>query len=434
MNLSTSKVSIFLEITIFTALIVYLYINQYNIPVYDEWELSTLVKQYYDGTLTLETLMTPHNECRMLYPHIINLIIILLTKWQTFYLVTFNMLLLLGFYWLFKKKVSNLLNTPSNFINQVLFLMGFIIIFSLKNYEGIISGFILCHYLMIVCTFLSFIFLKTITWRNIFISCLLAHIATLSYATGFLTWMCLILLILLNNINTRVKIGYISFVSLSLVIQILFYFHNYHSYSTISERTYNLLKIIPFSLSFLSVNLAVAALKSSILTVIQLMSIISAFYWIFRFDKAKLTQWMPFFMFAFFGILTGLMTAYGRASEGVEASLARRYCTLSLPFTLMFFVSIMINLNYLNRWKSAISLRYYPLSSIPIVCSLFYFIQIQNKYLKVSDKRNQDTIIAKQHILMSDFEHPSVKENIFPFPEKLAEKVAIMKKYKMGIF
>jgi hypothetical protein len=312
--------------------------------------------------------------------------------------------------------------------------MGFFIIFSFKNYEGIISGFILCHYMMIFCTFLSFIVLSKITWRNIIISCLLAHIATLSYATGFLTWICLILLILLNNINTRAKIGYIVFVSLCLVIQILFYFHDYHSTSPLKERTFNILTLIPFSLSFLSVNLAVNPLKSIVLSLIQLTSIISAFYWIYRFDKAKLTQWMPFFMFAVFGILTSLMTAYGRASEGIELSLARRYCILSSPFTLMFFVSVMVNLNYLSRWKSVVQLRLYTFRAIPISACFFYLIYIQNQYLKIANKRNQDTVIAKQLILISDFQHPTVKENIYPFPERLEGKVEIMKKYKLGMF
>jgi hypothetical protein len=434
MSLTTTKILSLLEITIFTALLVYLFVNQYNIPVYDEWELSTLVKHYYEGTLTLELLTDPHNECRMSYPQAIDLILILVTKWQTVYLVTFNMLLLFGFYLLFKKKVISLLNAPSNFINGILFLMCLIIIFSFKNYESTIMGFALNYYLSVVATFGALIILQKITWKNIIISCFLAHVATLSYASGLLTWVCIIGLILFSSNPFTKKIPFIAFVILCLIVQVFFYFNNYHSNSPITARTFNILTLIPFSLSFLSVNLAVNPLKSILLSIVQLTSIISAFYWIFRFDKAKLTQWMPLFMFAVFGILTSMMTAYGRASEGVELSLARRYCTLSLPFTLMFFVSVMINLNHLNRWKSVISLRFYALLSIPIAGSFFYLIHIQNQYLKIADKRNQDTIIAKEHILMSDFQHPTIKENIYPFPERLEEKVEIMKKYKLGVF
>ncbi len=261
MKLINSSIFTVLEITIFASLISYLFVNQLNIPTIDEWELAGFVKHYYEGTLSISVLNAPHNECRMLYPHLINLFIIVISKWQSFYLVSFNMALLFGFYLIFKRNVFSFLNSKST-INHIILGMCMVMIFSFKNYEGIISGFILCHYLMIFATFLSLIILQKITWKNVLISCLLAHIATLSYATGFLTWVCILAIIILNSLEIKNKIGFILFVSLCMLVQVFFYFSDYHSTSVLTERTLNPLKIVPYCLSFLFLDLERHSSKS----------------------------------------------------------------------------------------------------------------------------------------------------------------------------
>ena len=305
-------------------------------------------------------------------------------------------------------------------------------IFSFKNYEGIISGFILCHYLMIFTTFLSFIILQKITWRNLIISCLLAHIATLSYATGFPTWICIMAIIILNSIEKGTKIRFILFVLLCMVVQLYFYFNNYHSTSGLTERTLNLFKIIPYSLSFLSNNITSTSIRSIILTIGQLISIIGAIYLIYKFDKEKIKRLIPYLMFGLFGILISLMTAYGRASEGIEQSLAKRYCVLSLPFTLLFFVSILIHYEYFNRWSS---IKY--IKNIFLIFILFLFLYLiftQGKYIKLASEKNQDILATKELVLNANYSNSKVKDLIYPYPEKLKIHVEILKKYRFSLY
>lgn len=431
MKLVTSSIFTALEIILFASLILYLFINKLNIPTIDEWELAGFVEHYYQQTLSLSVLNAPHNECRMLYPHLINLFIILISKWQSFYLVSFNMILLFVFYLIFKINLRSIIISKST-ISSVILLMSMIMIFSFKNYEGIISGFILCHYLMIFTTFLSFIILQKITWRNLIISCLLAHIATLSYATGFPTWICIMAIIILNSIEKGTKIRFILFVLLCMVVQLYFYFNNYHSTSGLTERTLNLFKIIPYSLSFLSNNITSTSIRSIILTIGQLISIIGAIYLIYKFDKEKIKRLIPYLMFGLFGILISLMTAYGRASEGIEQSLAKRYCVLSLPFTLLFFVSILINYEYFNRWSS---IKY--IKNIFLIFILFLFLYLiftQGKYIKLASEKNQDILVAKQLVLNADYSNSMVKTLIYPYPEKLKIHVEILKKYRFSLY
>lgn len=431
MKFLSSSIFTILEITIFASLISYLFVNQLNIPTIDEWELAGFVKHYYEGTLSISVLNAPHNECRMLYPHLVNLFIIVISKWQSFYLVSFNMALLFGFYLVFKRNISSVFDSKS-IINHLILVMGMVMIFSFKNYEGIISGFILCHYLMIFATFLSLIILQKITWKNVLISCLLAHIATLSYATGFLTWVCILAIIILNSLEIKNKIGFVLFVSFCMMVQVFFYFSNYHSTSVLTERTLNPLKIVPYCLSFLSNNLTSNSTLGIIFTIGQLVSIFGATYLIYKFDREKLKRLIPYLIFGLFGVLISLMTAYGRASEGVEQSLAKRYCILSLPFTLLFFVSILIHFEYLSRWNSLKLVKNAFLLSVLAFFS--YLVFTQGRYIKLANEKNTDILAAKELILQSDYSNIMVKNFIYPYPDRLKNHVEILNKYRFSLY
>lgn len=431
MKLITSSIFTVLEFILFASLILYLFINKLNIPTIDEWELAGFVEHYYQGTLSLSVLNDPHNECRMLYPHLINLFIILITKWQSFYLISFNMILLFGFYQIFKINIRRIIVTKSTISNIVL-LMCMIMIFSFKNYESIIMGFSLNYSLSVIATFGALIVLQKITWRNLIVSCLLTHIATLSYATGFLTWICIIAIIILNSTEKGNKIRFIVFVLLCMSVQLYFYFNNYHSTSGLTERTLNPFKIIPYSLSFLSNNITSNSIRSIILTIGQLISVIGATFLIYKFDKEKTKRLIPYLIFGLFGILTSLMTAYGRASEGIEQSLAKRYCALSLPFTLLSFVSILIHYEHFNRWNST---KYVKNIFLVLILFLFsYLIFTQGRYIKLANEKNQDILATKELVLNANYSNSKVKDLIYPYPEKLKIHVEILKKHRFSLY
>ena len=168
------------------------------------------------------------------------------------------------------------------------------------------------------------------------------------------------------------------------------------------------------------------------LTIGQLISIIGAMYLIYKFDEKKIKHLIPYLMFGLFGILISLMTAYGRASEGIEQSLAKRYCILSLPFTLLFFVSILIHYAYFNRWSN---LKY--VKNIFLVFILFFFsylIFTQGRYIKLASQKNQDILVAKELVLNADYSNNMVKNLIYPYPEKLKIHVEILKKYRFSLY
>jgi hypothetical protein len=428
MKLTCPKIFGIIEICFFALLILYLFINQYNIPIFDEWELVYLVQHYYSGTLNISVLNAPHNECRMLYPHLLNLVVILITKWQSFYLVLFNTVLLFGFYIVFKKYVKNILISKPSIWSNCVFLLGLFLLFSFKSYESIIMGFALNYYLSVVATFGSFIVLQTLSKRNIAFSCLLAHIATLSYITGFLSWICIILIILFNDVERKAKIRYILFVLFCLFIQLYLYFHQYQPTNIPSIRTFNPLKIIGYSLGFLSNNYTSRIELSIVFSVFQSLSISTAFYLLYRLNKEKFTKSIPLIIFALFGILTSIVTGYGRAADGIAQSLSRRYCTLSLPFTLVFLVSIIIHLEYSKYWQITKIIK--PL----VILFGIYFLFYQIRYIYLTEERNREVSVAESKILQSDFLHYTIKKSVYPYPEYLESKVIILKKHSLSLY
>jgi hypothetical protein len=426
------------ECGLFICLIVFLYNNIQNIPIFDEWELAHLVEKYYTHTLNWQDLIVPHNECRMFYPHLINLGLILLTDWTVFYVILFNMVLMFCFYLVFKNKVKSLISLDSNLSNSLLFLIALIMIFSFKSYENIIMSFALVHYLSVSSTFFAIISLQKMSWKNILMACIFAHIATLSYATGFLTWVCVIIIITYHFIKTYLErneithlFTYLLPVIVFFLIHVFFYFHGYVANAEITKRTLSLFEIIPYCLVFLSNNFTSTVSIAITLSIIQLFSMALAAYNLFVHDKKELKNMFPLAIFGLYGILSSAMVAYGRASEGIEQALSKRYCTLSLPFVLIFIVSVMINLKYTKVKSKQVSLR----QNFAITFVFFiYIILYQYRAMNFAINRNKEIIVAQAAILNSDYLNPLVKTNIYPNPEHLYPKVLILKKYKMAMF
>ena len=64
-----------------------------DVPYHDQWDLLPLLDAYYQGTLTLNDLLKPHNGHILLLPKIIMLLLAISTHWNTFAEVLCSLLL-----------------------------------------------------------------------------------------------------------------------------------------------------------------------------------------------------------------------------------------------------------------------------------------------------------------------------------------------------
>lgn len=417
----------------FMGLIIYIFLNVPNIPTADEWDLSYFVERFYENKLTISDLMIPHNECRMPYPHIINLCILLLTKWNSFTMISFNMLLLLVFYFTLKKYAFEVIKPQNVHVFGIGFILIFLVIYSLKQYENIVLSFDINYYLSVIAGLWSLISLREITWKNITISMIWAHVAMYSYASGIAIWPFIVLLIwVISEENLSTKVIYSLVVISVFAVNVLVYFYNYHpAANPEAEKSINPIEIIPYALAFLSNNFVTTGFTAIPLTLIQFVSIAFAVWSMFKVNRKKALALAPLLAYGFWTISVALIVAHGRARNpiGILHALSPRYCTLSFPFTICFIISLMINIEFLRN-KKVIG-KLFPFSIYAIV-SLFIFQQF--RYLSLANERNRNIEEALKEVQKSDYSAPIVKLMLYPNPEQLSHKIEIMRKYNLSFY
>ena len=307
----------------FTGLLIYVFNNVPNIPTADEWDLSYFVERFYENKLTISDLMIPHNECRMPYPHIINLCILFMTRWHSFTLISFNLILLLVFYFTLRGYTYKAINPQKTQVFGVGFILVFLVIYSLKQYENIVLSFDLNYYLSVISAFWSLISLRKITWKNIIISMIWAHIATYSYASGITVWPLIICLVwLLGNDSLQNKILYTLTVSVVFALNLVLYVNDYHpASSTVITKSTNPVELVPYALAFLSNNFTTSSKTAIILTLVQFVSIGLSMLVLLKNDKVKFFNAVPIYAYGFWAVIVGFMVAH----EEPHLELLRHY-------------------------------------------------------------------------------------------------------------
>ncbi|NBB27605.1 hypothetical protein [Cellulophaga sp. BC115SP] len=418
----------------FIGLLLYVFANVPNIPTADEWDLSYFVERFYENKLTMSDLMIPHNECRMPYPHIINLIILFITRWHSFTLISFNLVLLFVFYFTLREYTYESLK-PKN-INSfgAGFLFILLVIFSFKQYENIVLSFDLNYYLSVIAGLFSFISLKKISWKSVIISIVWAHISMYSYASGFAIWPFLILLVwLISDENYKAKMYYSTMIMLFFMLNIGLYFYEYHPLSSKTiEKSVNPMELVPYAFAFLSNNFTTSSNTAILLSILQLVSIGISIGLLLKNNKAKLLNMAPIFLYGFWAMAVGFMVAHGRASLGITQALSPRYCTLSFPFTIVSILSLVINIDNIGYLTSNKIIQKYI--SVPLYMFLVLFGMYQVKFISLANQRNSKLEDALACIKASNFESPVVKEMLYPNSELLRQKVELMKKYHLSMY
>lgn len=418
----------------FTGLLIYVFNNVPNIPTADEWDLSYFVERFYENKLTISDLMIPHNECRMPYPHIINLCILFMTRWHSFTLISFNLILLLVFYFTLRGYTYKAINPQKTQVFGVGFILVFLVIYSLKQYENIVLSFDLNYYLSVISAFWSLISLRKITWKNIIISMIWAHIATYSYASGITVWPLIICLVwLLGNDSLQNKILYTLTVSVVFALNLVLYFNDYHpASSTVITKSTNPVELVPYALAFLSNNFTTSSKTAIILTLVQFVSIGLSMLVLLKNDKVKFFNAVPIYAYGFWAVIVGFMVAHGRASLGITQALSPRYCTLSFPFTILFVISLIINIENISSMTKIKLFQKLSPTFLYLIVAFFSFYQV--KFVEMANQRNQKLEKALAYIRASNFEAPEVKEMLYPDAEQLKHKVEIMKKYNLSLY
>jgi hypothetical protein len=212
------------------AALAFLYVREFgvNVPYWDDWRVVPLLDKLATGTLKMSDLWPQHNEHRIFFPLIAQLLLGSLTKFNTvaemyltggFFLVTLIVLLLA-----FKDSVKTTL---------CLFIPISFLMFSTRQHENMLWGFqisfaIACAFAVLTLYFLyvsaGYKRFRGVTFLSALVS---ATVASFSAAQGLLVWPAGLLQLFVSPMERSAKKVMIGVWSLTGLGEWIFYFVGY---------------------------------------------------------------------------------------------------------------------------------------------------------------------------------------------------------------
>jgi len=118
-------------------------------PWTDEWALVSLAEKASLGTLTWQDLWASYNNHRLLFPYLIMLPTILLTHWNSAYLVAFNIAISVAIFAMLLRMMSRSLRALGYPFSYIQVLVVALIVFSLNQSFNWLTGWEIQHYLAV---------------------------------------------------------------------------------------------------------------------------------------------------------------------------------------------------------------------------------------------------------------------------------------------
>ena len=172
------------------ALLYYIRLFGVNVVFWDEWEVVPLIQKTTSGSLNIADLFAQHNEFRPFFPRLLMLVLDTFTHFNTvaemmvswFFLCLTGLLIFLSY--------RRVLRDNSSRLSLLWFLPISLLLFSFRQYEGILFGFNLLIYASIFGSVAAFYFLESSRKLDLrfTLACLCGILASFSWSTGLLVW------------------------------------------------------------------------------------------------------------------------------------------------------------------------------------------------------------------------------------------------------
>jgi hypothetical protein len=161
-----------------------------DLPWMDEWELVPLVERSYEGTLSLRDLWMAHNEHRFLFPRLILLALVRLTRWNVYYEVAANVVLACAVAALLVRQARLTARPFARWGASWLVPAVSVLVFSLAQWENWIWGWQVAIWLNVLAVVGGVILLtqeRSFGWR-LGLAVLCGIVAQYSFANGIGYW------------------------------------------------------------------------------------------------------------------------------------------------------------------------------------------------------------------------------------------------------
>ncbi|MFN6539000.1 MAG: hypothetical protein RM021_021960 [Nostoc sp. EkiNYC01] len=399
-----------------------------NVPYMDQWAIAPLFEKLHNGSLDFSDLIAQHNESRKFFPRLIFIGLGCITGWDVRYemLIIFLLACIVSFN-LYR---LNSLTIQGTFIKR-LFIAAItnLLIFAPIQWENWLWGIQIVVFIPIVCitTCLLIAYSQLSSKYKFFIFVCLCTMSTFSYANGLLSWVVVFPVILIKfQDEFSKKKWFILGWAFCFITNAVAYFYNYKKPSyhpRFSEGLVHPLRAINYLLSFLGAPLGLGShetslLVSSIIGLALILIFLTSCIYVLRYinDLALLHNIVAWLTIAMYSLISALITTSGRVGFGVEQSLASRYTTFSVYFTISLIYIVVIIYDdikkkyFLNNYTK---LSYSSMSFVTGVILVLYLLTSIQAIFTMNNVR-KDRLVGKSCLEFI---------NILPLKDCLEQKV-----------
>lgn len=419
----------------------YIYLFGVNVPHWDDWGTVGLFRHMYLGNLSFNQLWGQENENRLLFPHLVSLLILYVTHYNlkvVMYISAVFLTLSCYLLFLFYKKY-----VPAN-------LWWFIpvpyIIFGLIDTESILWG-VQLGWFMVLFFFLLSIYLLCSSDKNryYFILSLSAGlIASYSSIQGLIVWpVGFLYLLILQRVGERDLLLSMKYLIIWLGIGFaatILYFKDFNFNSNGNPGGYKSTLYI-FHHPIIGLRYFLTSLGSIMpkyhifFGIIILLYAVAALY-ILLHKKQYKTRDIIFVSFIIFGLIFDLFITIGRSSFGVFQAHSSRYTI----YNLLLFIGIY--LFFLQRFKKGYKNFYFIgfLIILFLICiqvpyslkyGFFHGSITRNHRLKAANVLAAATILPPNNAILVNQMHKYIYPAIH---KRIINMINFLKHYKLSIF
>lgn len=399
-----------------------------DVPVWEHWLMVPIFEKYYSNSLSISDFFEQYNGHRPLFPRIIILYLAVISKWNIFFELAFNLLLGLGIFIFVVHKAKKTFETLNT--NNFLFALISLLIFSPSQWENWLFGWQIGLFLNVLVFIIGIILLDSpvFFWYRYLASIICGIIATYSFANGLLFWpigMIVLIITLERQLKLRIILGW-GFISFLMVAS---YFYGYRESSNTISLWYSLthpLEYFKYIMAFLGSPVAGFWKYFSIFlgfVGICLFLIIGVLWLRFKFN-----EFIFWFAIGMYSISSALISGAGRIELGYGQALSSRYITISTLLWLSLLVLTYVIIS--NKFHHRFLIRKIFIGSL---FSLFVLILISFGIGTTNFKHRHDFLLPAREELscgVNDF----LLERLLPSTDYVKRCVPILEKYRLSVF
>lgn len=358
-----------------------------NVPFFDQYELIPLFQKIHNGTLSFSDLWMQHNEHRIIFPSIMQLILAGITQWNIRLEIAYNFIVAcIGYIGLLLMLRTYKFN--NKYIHLAILFFISLLFFTPAQWENWLWGWQLEWFLCVTMAIFTYYFISKYDYvgsiKYLIYAAISSIIAAFSLGSGILVPIAgLIQLILLKNkLKSKVNIMWI----LLTAIITAAYYYNYkipNGAPSLTAVFHKPIEAVTFFLAYIGRPVASEGQAAVIIGATFLISYL--FLIVFLYKHRKLGKYSSLIALSLLALMAGAITTIGRLGFGIASGLSSRYTTFSVLFliSVIFIVMHLINdnVNFLikKRYCSMASLFLLVVMTPLIINSYYTGIQEMKK-------------------------------------------------------